>query len=610
MAVAWRKVIAMVLSAAMVFGAAGVTASAATITKTGPAEWVSDHGGSKYDTFYSSIQTSDGGYASVGISSSRDGDLRGSGGKDNAVIAKFNASGKMAWMKSYGGNGTDEFKSLVQTSDGGFVAVGSSTSTGGDVPDNKGLSDFMIAKFNASGNKVWIKTHGGNGGDELNSVIPSADGGYIAAGYCGSDDGDLAGAKSYERIVFVKFDARGEIVWIKKFGNAFDRVNSIIQAPGGGYVAVGEFDDSFLIAKIDENGNILWHRTYGGQDYDELKSVALSSDGGFVAAGSSSSHDGDVPGNNGNWYDPNEDFIIAKFDASGNKVWIKNYGGKYVDWLESVVQAPDGGYVVAGSGYSWDGDLPKYNDSSDSGAVLLKVDSSGKKEWVKRYIGYTFFSVINLAGGGYLASGKGENVPGNKGDMDFVMAKVDAAGDLGFLSSTIKPIPDKRWTGKPLKPAVTVKLKGKTLKRGTDYTVSYRSNKAVGMGTVVLKGKGKYGGTKKIPFAIVPQKLKIVKASAGKRSVKVTWKKANPKQNIGGYVLQYRVKGSKKWLGGMLSKKLSHTVKKLKEGKRYEVRVRAYKVVKHPFYGVLPVDAYRYNYGPWSKIKRTGKVKK
>ena len=151
---------------------------------------------------------------------------------------------------------------------------------------------------------------------------------------------------------------------------------------------------------------------------------------------------------------------------------------------------------------------------------------------------------------------------------------------------------DQVYTGKALKPAVTVKYGKKTLKKGTDYTVTYKNNKAVGTATATLKGKGKYTGTKKVSFKILPPKVALSKLEAGSKSFTATWKKSGVAT---GYQLQYALKKSFSGANTVKVKKagtVSATVKSLQSGKTYYVRVRVYKTVNKKNY-----------YSAWSAAK-------
>ena len=138
------------------------------------------------------------------------------------------------------------------------------------------------------------------------------------------------------------------------------------------------------------------------------------------------------------------------------------------------------------------------------------------------------------------------------------------------------------YDGKAKKPSVTVKLGSKTLKKGTDYTVSYKNNKSVGKATVTITGKGAYTGTVTKTFKINPKATSISKLTSPKtKQLKVTYKKVS---GVTGYQVTYST--SKKFTKSTTKtatvkgvSKLSKTVKSLKKGKTYYVKVRTYKTV-------------------------------
>ena len=149
-------------------------------------------------------------------------------------------------------------------------------------------------------------------------------------------------------------------------------------------------------------------------------------------------------------------------------------------------------------------------------------------------------------------------------------------------TATVSGISDKgyTWTGKAIKPKLAgLFVQSKVLKQGTDYTVAYKANKNVGIGKVVITGKGRFKGTLTLPSTINPKGTKLASLKAGKRSITAKWK-AQAKQTTG-YEVQYattkafkgattvRVKGTKK---------TGAALKALKSGKKYFVRVRTYKV--------------------------------
>ena len=156
-------------------------------------------------------------------------------------------------------------------------------------------------------------------------------------------------------------------------------------------------------------------------------------------------------------------------------------------------------------------------------------------------------------------------------------------------------IKDQTYTGNKLKPAVTVKYGGKKLKLGTDYTVSFKNNKAIGTATATIKGKGDYTGSKKVTFKILPKAVTGLKLKAGEKQMTVTWKKGSG--GITGYQLQYSLKknfSSKKILTISKASTVKRAIKKLKTGKTYYVRIRAFKALK---------SGTKY-YSKWSSVKK------
>ena len=183
------------------------------------------------------------------------------------------------------------------------------------------------------------------------------------------------------------------------------------------------------------------------------------------------------------------------------------------------------------------------------------------------------------------------------GDMNkpLLLAKRNYNVTEGYevpLSSCKITVKDQTYTGKALKPAVTVKYGSKALKKGADYTVSYKNNKAVGVATVTVTGKGGYTGTKKLTFNILPRAVTISKLTAGKQLLTVKWGR---RAEATGYELQYAMKSSFAGAKTVKIKKnatVSATIKKLKTGKTYYVRLRSYKTVGKKTY-----------YSAWSKGK-------
>ena len=149
------------------------------LSQTPEIYWEHSIGGSNDDRAHAIQQTLDGGYVVGGYSNTTDGDVTGNHGTIDYWLAKLNSSGEIEWEKSYGGSAYDQCYDLKITPDGGYLLVGKSNSSDGDVPDNQGSYDYWIVKTDNLGNIEWSKSYGGSGSDAAFSCDISPDGGYI-----------------------------------------------------------------------------------------------------------------------------------------------------------------------------------------------------------------------------------------------------------------------------------------------------------------------------------------------------------------------------------------------------------------------------------------------
>ncbi|MCK9447722.1 MAG: T9SS type A sorting domain-containing protein [Bacteroidales bacterium] len=411
-------------------------------------EWQKCLGGSGEDYATYIQQTSDGGYIVAGYSSSNDGDVSGNHGESDYWIVKLDDSGSVQWQKSLGGTGEDVATSIQQTSDGGYIVAGYSYSNDGDVSGNHGFNDYWVVKLNYSGNIQWQKSLGGSHRDYAFSIQQTTDGGYIVAGYSYSNNGDVNGNHGSFDYWIVKLDDIGNIQWQKCLGGSdFDFAYSIQQTTDEGYIVAGyswsndgdvsgnRGNADYWIVKLDNIGNIQWQKSLGGNSIEYANFIQQTSDGGYIVAGLSDSNDGDVSGNHGGY----SDYWIVKLDKIGNIQWQKSLGGGDWDYATSIQQTTDGGYIVVGESTSNDGDVSGNNGDYDY--WIVKLDDIGNIEWQKSLGGSNFDlarSIQQTTDGGYIVAGysysNDGDVSGNHGNSDYWIVKL--TGTVG-LNETI-----------------------------------------------------------------------------------------------------------------------------------------------------------------------------
>ena len=203
----------------------------------GDIQWQKSFGGSREDLAYSIQQTLDGGYILAGNSYSNDGDVTGNHGSSDYWVVKLANNGDLIWQKSLGGSGQDMGRSVRQTSDGGYIVAGASGSKNGDVTGNHGEYDAWVVKLNSIGSMEWQKSLGGNDYDYAHSIQQTSDGGYVLAGYSSSKNGDITGNHGNADFWMVKLTGTGSIQWQKSLGgSSSDVAFSVQQTADSGYI--------------------------------------------------------------------------------------------------------------------------------------------------------------------------------------------------------------------------------------------------------------------------------------------------------------------------------------------------------------------------------------
>lgn len=361
-------------------------------------EWQQSFGSSSEDRATSVKQTNDGGFIISGWAGWNDGDVSESYGNYDYWILKLSTTGIIEWQKSYGGSGRDYANDIALTTDGGYIIAGSSESNDGVISENHGDHDYWIVKISDNGEVQWEQSFGGTHYESANSIEQTSDGGYIIAGQSSSNDGDVSGHHGPTNQInqlydywIIKTDSTGTIQWQNSYGGTSSEIATCIrQSSDGGYIVSGtsESEDGdvsinfgytdYWIVKLDSLGAIEWEKALGSFAYDEAHSIQQTNDGGFVVAGGSANND---------W-----DYRIIKFDSGGNILWDKYFGGTSIDVAHSIQQTTEGGFIVGGYSGSNNGDISTTHGSYD--CWLIKLDSAGDLKWQHSFGGLSH-DIIN-----------------------------------------------------------------------------------------------------------------------------------------------------------------------------------------------------------------------
>ena len=365
------------------------------------------------DGGFSVEQTTDGGYIITGYNN-----WSSVTRTSNAWLIKIDGDGDLVWERTFKGIG--EGHDVQQTSDGGYIIVGNTP-------------DVWLIKTDGNGSMVWNSTFKGTDIVYYGySVEQTTDGGYVIIGdaYLGDNNWDC---------LLLKTDSDGQQIWTKTFGGAgYEDCYFGQQTTDGGYIIAGfkYENESYLsdvwLIKTDENGDMIWDRTFGGTDDDMGKSVQQTMDDGYIIAADTC------------WEEPR--ILLIKTDSSGNKIWDKIFEEDRNDYVNAIQQTADAGYIIIGN--TWSGDC--YD------ILLMKTDSDGNKIW-DRTFGKNDCdegnSVQQTTDGGYILLGETDVIGPPFGDIWLI--KTDEKGDV---------------TDPPDVPTITGRTKG-AINTSYDYTI-------------------------------------------------------------------------------------------------------------------------------------------
>ncbi len=289
---------------------------------TGSVLWSKAVGGNGTDILFSTIPLSEGGYLTIGTTDSF------GAGNDDWFITKFDEMDNVEWSKTFGGVADDRAYTALQTTDGSLLVGGWTKSFG--VGGNNGLLDVMITKLDSDGNLIWSKTYGQSGNDWINfaQFIENDIGNYIISGAWSSGLG-ISGHNGF----IMEVDQAGVIVSSNLYGGGDDEAFNGYLTESGGILQT--IDDAWSwggglkiwMNEIDNAGNTRWSKTFGVADNNiQYSSATLVGQEYIISAHEINS--GHPP-------------ILMKVNNNGNLVWSRSFTGQGTDKILSVISHPN-----------------------------------------------------------------------------------------------------------------------------------------------------------------------------------------------------------------------------------------------------------------------------
>ena len=329
-------------------GSLGIFYSDIYLIKTdawGGEQWNRTFGGDDSDEAGCVIQTNDNGYIIAGYTESF------GAGTEDVYLIKTDSLGIEQWSYTYGDSIHEFGLSIDLTDDGGYIVTGYKSPDGLE-------ADLLLMKVDSLGAECWSQTYNYSDITFGNYVLQTDDGGYVVAGSC------IPGSSSPAwDILLLKTDSLGFEQWHRTYAENEHQIGQYIdKTDDGGYILVGctgtQFNSSTILVKTDSIGNEQWSQVFDYEEYIAGSCVQQTFNGDYIVSGTISNPSFD-----------SLDVYLLKTDSNGNEIWNQTYGGLQGDYGANVQQTEDGGYIIAGSSFSY--------GAGSMDIYLIRLDTEG-----------------------------------------------------------------------------------------------------------------------------------------------------------------------------------------------------------------------------------------
>ena len=263
-------------------------------------------------------------------------------GAKDAVLIKFDYNGKIIWAKNWGGSDIDIFSTLQMDKNGDFLITGYTYSTNITGLTNFGDKDGIVIKMSSNGEILWQKSWGGSAADQFIHNIILSDGSFVTFGRTSSSDIEGLNNNGNQDVLIIKYDKNGEILWKKNFGTEeYDNYSAAVNVNDEivfvlGAISMETYDTLwYKLYKIDNNGNTLYER-----QLDIVVNKMYSIGDNFFIIGCN--------------FEGNADYLTVKYNSNCEEIWREGFGGSDIELLNLMLQISNNEYYVSGSYYSTD----------------------------------------------------------------------------------------------------------------------------------------------------------------------------------------------------------------------------------------------------------------
>jgi len=317
-------------------------------------------------------------------------------------------------METYGQENTDRGIGIEKALEGdGYIMVGYTKSF------NSSGENIYVVKTNLEGQLIWQKTYGGMGDDNGWSIKQTHDNSYIIVGFSNSfGNGDW-------NIFAIKIDQNGNEIWSKNYGGAKDEYAwDLVVTSDNSYTIIGQTNDTengettSMCVRIDSVGNIIWKNQLHGFAMNRAFSIVEEENKSFLFTGLISAGKDNLDG------------FVAEVTSQGNLEWIKTYGGDQNDLGHSIKVGEDSHFLMFGYSKSY--------GTSNNSPWLVKINSKGEEVWNYTYGSHSEERIV----GGFITTDNSCILLGyvikesdQGANWDILLLKVDTMGNLDWLKT-------------------------------------------------------------------------------------------------------------------------------------------------------------------------------
>jgi len=372
-----------------------------------PVQWWKNYGDFKNDRANSIRQTDDGGYIVIGTTNP--GVANSTNMDDpNNLLLKIDNNGRKMWTRTFDFIDHGYCNSIQQSSDGGYIIIGK------EHRPEFNTFRLTLLKTDKNGNNEWSKNYPGIYCSEGMSVQEAPDGGYLAFGDTYIEVNNSGKIERHQKAWLIKTDEKGDEQWNRTYGESTSTTGlSFDICSDGGYLLLCYNNRGYNIIKTDSTGNTIWNWK-GPDNYNDNKgNIYETADGGAILVGTS---DDNNPYGSGD-----RNIFLARMDGNGEIIWEKKFGGAGSDRGYDVKEINDGGFVLTGSTDTY--------GKGETDLIIIKTDFEGDKLWETTFGGKraeTGYSILEASDGGIIVAGNTESY-GN-GQYDFLVLKLAPNG--------------------------------------------------------------------------------------------------------------------------------------------------------------------------------------